>query len=407
MQEKVTLKRAISLPFLVFYGVGTIVGGGIYALLGEVVGSAGIFTPISLFIATLIALFSALSYAELSSRYPVSAGEAHYVKVAFHSLWLSQLVGWLVILTGVVSTATLTLAMTRFLITFLDVSPTLLILLFLLSIGIVAIKGIKESVWFATTITLIEIGGLLFIIYLLKDSFLLFTTDISTLIPPLERSVWYGIFIGSFLIFYAFIGFEDMVNMAQEVKEVKRVLPQAIIITLVVTFILYFTLAFTIVLGVDINQLKEAKAPLALIAKTHSQTAYLTIWSIGVLAGINGALIQIIMASRVLYGISLKSRTLHIFSHINSVTRTPIYATLFILCIVLLLAFGFDLVLLAKLTSGIVLTLFILINLALITIKKREPSHEGFTTPLWLPYIGLISALALFILHIVASIGNL
>jgi amino acid transporter len=403
MKEKATLKRAVSLPFLVFYGTGTIIGGGIYALLGEVVGSAGFFTPISLFIATLIALFSALSYAELSSRYPVSAGEAHYVKAAFSSAWLSQLVGWLVILTGVVSTATLTLAIARFLVELFNFPTGVLIVSLVVFMGLIAMKGIKESVWFSAIITIIEVGGLLFIIYLVKDSFLTLETHYLQFLPPLDLSIWYGIFMGSFLIFYAFIGFEDMVNIAQEIKDVKRVLPKAIIISIAITFVIYFILSLGVVLAVDMENLANAKSPLALIAKEHSHIAYLTIWSIGVLAGVNGALIQIIMASRVLYGISSTTQKLHIFSKVNRVTQTPIYATLFIMVIVLVLSFGFNLVVLAKLTSTIVLTLFMLINLALITIKKRNEAHDGFTLPLWLPYVGFITSFSVLALHIVTQ----
>jgi APA family basic amino acid/polyamine antiporter len=401
MKEEIQLKRAISLPLLVFYGVGTIVGGGIYALLGEVVGSAGLFTPISLFIATLIALFSALSYAELSSRYPFSAGEAHYVKEAFSSMWLSHMVGWLVIFTGIVSTATLILAITKFLADFVVFPHTAMILFLLLFMGLIAIKGIKESVWFATFITVVEVGGLLFIVYLLKDTILLSSMEFSQLIPPLELSIWQGVLAGAFIIFYAFIGFEDMVNVAQEVKDAKRVLPKAIVLSIAITFLLYMLIALGVVLGTDLESFANAKAPLASIAKEHSYSAYVAIWSIGILAGVNGALIQTIMASRVLYGISSSTKRLHLFSKVHHTTRTPIYATLFVMALVLVLALGFDLVVLAKLTSTIVLILFTLVNLALITIKRRGETYGGFTLPLWLPLVGLITSMGMLGLHLI------
>ena len=399
MNEKIELKRVISLPFLIFYGVGTIVGGGFYALLGEVVGAAGFFTPISLFLATLIALFSALSYAELSSRYPVSAGEARYVKEAFNSASLAQMVGWVVIFTGVVSTATLTVAMARFLVELLPMENYIYIIGLVIFMGLIAMWGIKESVWFSTVITIIEVGGLLFIVYIASDSFTLLQSNYEKLIPPMTLEVWQGIFVGIFLIFYAFIGFEDMVNIAQEVKDAKRVLPIAILVSIAITFVIYLLVSIVAIFSMELSTFANAHAPLAQIAKGHSQTGYLAIWFIGILAGLNGALVQVIMAARVLYGIS-KNNKLQIFSKINKRTQTPIYATLFIMFIVLLLALQFDLVLLAKSTSTIILVLFTLVNLSLIIIKKREGRHDGFNVPLWLPVLGLVSTLLILGIHL-------
>jgi amino acid transporter len=138
---------------------------------------------------------------------------------------------------------------------------------------------------------------------------------------------------------------------------------------------------------------------LAQIAKGHSQTGYLVIWFIGILAGLNGALVQVIMAARVLYGIS-KNNKLKIFSKINKRTQTPVYATLFIMFIVLLLALQFDLVFLAKSTSTIILVLFTLVNFSLIIIKRREGKHSGFNVSLWLPILGLVSTLLILGIHL-------
>lgn len=115
MEQDIKLKRSITLPFLILYGLGTMVGGGFYALLGKVSGEAGLWTPIALGFSGLLALLNGFSFAELSSRFPVSAGEAAYVKEGFGRQWLSNTVGWLVILTGVVSAATLAVATIGFL----------------------------------------------------------------------------------------------------------------------------------------------------------------------------------------------------------------------------------------------------------------------------------------------------
>lgn len=400
MEQKAQLKRVISLPFLIFYGVGTIVGGGFYALLGKVVGSAGYFTPIAFFLATLIALFSALSYAELSSRYPVSAGEAYYVKKAFSNQGLSIIVGWLVIFTGVVSTATLTVAMAGFLQEFIDFSSFIFIFFIILFMTLIAMWGIKESVWFSTIVTIIEVGGLLFIVYIASDSFGMMKENAHLLVPSFSLELWQGIFVGVFLVFYAFIGFEDMVNIAQEVKDVKRTLPIAIIASIGITFIIYLVVSMVAIFAMDLETLALSSSPLAEIAKKEGYWSYLILWSIGILAGLNGALVQIIMASRVLYGISQNSEQDSLFSSINARTGTPIYATLLVVLIVLLLALSFDLVPLAKITSTIILVLFIVVNASLIVIKKREGRHKEFDLPIIMPYIGLFSALSILIVHL-------
>ena len=401
MKKDIQLKRVISLPFLIFYGVGTIVGGGFYALLGEVVGAAGLFTPVALMLATLIALFSALSYAELSSRYPVCAGEAYYVKQAFSSSSLSLMVGWLVIFTGVVSTATLTVAMSRFLGELLDVPSIVYIVGLVIFMGLIAIWGIKESVWFATILTIIEVGGLFFIVIIASDSFVVLQENYQSLIPSMSLDLWQGIFMGIFLIFYAFIGFEDMVNIAQEVKDVKRTLPIAIISSISITFALYMLVSVAAIFSMDLETFASSKAPLAELAKQNGHISYLLVWSIGILAGLNGALVQIVMASRVLYGVSQKRKKMEIFTRVNAKTQTPIYATIFIAVIILILALQFDLVFLAKTTSTIILVLFALINLSLIKIKRRDGKHDGFNVALWIPIVGLISSSVILILHLI------
>ncbi len=401
MKKDIQLKRVISLPFLIFYGVGTIVGGGFYALLGEVVGVAGLFTPVALMLATLIALFSALSYAELSSRYPVCAGEAYYVKQAFSSSSLSLMVGWLVIFTGVVSTATLTVAMSRFLGELLDISSIIYIVGLVIFMGLIAIWGIKESVWFATILTIIEVGGLFFIVIIASDSFVVLQENYQSLIPSMSLDLWQGIFMGIFLIFYAFIGFEDMVNIAQEVKDVKRTLPIAIISSISITFVLYMLVSVVAIFSMDLETFASSKAPLAQIAKQNGHISYLVVWSIGILAGLNGALVQIVMASRVLYGVSQKRKKMEVFTRVNAKTQTPIYATIFIAVIILILALQFDLVFLAKTTSTIILLLFALINFSLIKIKRREGRHDGFNVALWIPIMGLISSSVILILHMI------
>ena len=157
------LSRTISLPLLVAYGVGTMVGGGFYAL-GRVAEHAGMRAPIAIAVSAVVALVTALSFSELSSRLPYSAGESRYVHEAFGRKWLSVLVGWAVIATGVVSAATLTRAFVGFWQDLIAVPTALGIIMFVAVLTGIAIRGILESVWLATVITIIEVGGLLWVL---------------------------------------------------------------------------------------------------------------------------------------------------------------------------------------------------------------------------------------------------
>ena len=252
MSEQRGLKRAVSLPLLVAYGVGTMVGGGFYALLGRMAHHAQMQVPIAILVAAAVALLTALSFGELSSRLPFSAGESRYVDEAFGRKWFSILVGWGVIATGVVSAATLSRAFAGF---FQDLFPepafpipaAMTIAVLVVALTAVAIRGILESVWVATVITVIEVGGLFWVLSANADSLTTFAQRLPDLAPGMSWMQWSGIFVASFLAFYAFIGFEDMVNQAEEVKNPRRNLPRGIIYALVITTVLYVVIGLVAV----------------------------------------------------------------------------------------------------------------------------------------------------------------
>ena len=228
--EPTALRRTISLPLLVYYGIGTMVGAGICALLGRVAGEAGMATPFALILTGLLALVSAASFAELSSRYPVSAGEVRYVRMGFGRADLAALTGALVILTGIVSAATLSVATIGFLRDLVDVNETIGIGLLVVGMGAVAAWGVGQSVRLVAVITFIEVGALVVVAALAGDSLADLPGRQRELLPDGSWAAWIGVFSGSFLAFYAFVGFEDMVNMAEEVKRPRRNLPIAILL---------------------------------------------------------------------------------------------------------------------------------------------------------------------------------
>ncbi len=393
MMIDVTLKRSISLPLIVLYGLGTTIGGGIYALVGELAGTAGYLAPASFLIASLLAFLTALSFAELCGRYPRAAGEAVYVMEGFSSKNLSFITGLLVIFAGIVSSAALANAFVGYFNEFIVLDRLLVIIGITLILGSIAAWGISESLIIAGVVTLVEIGGLLMIVFLGRDSLMLFPENFTQLVPPLDFSGWGGMLGGTLLAFYAFIGFEDMVNVAEEVRDVKRTLPLAIIITIGVTTVLYLLIMVVAILSLPAADLAGSQAPLALLFEHYTGRDAVTISLIGMFAIINGSLIQIIMASRVIYGLSSSGQLPGFLSKVNRVTRTPLIATTLVTFMVMILALIGELATLAEITSLILLIVFSLINLALLKIKKRHPKPvDSIVFPAFIPLLAFVTS---------------
>ena len=163
MNNKAELVRRLSLPMLVFYGIGTILGAGIYVLVGKVAGEAGFYTPFSFLLASLLAAFSAFSYAELASRYPRSAGEAIYIEESFGIKELSIAVGLMIVLIGIISIAAMAHGFAGYFNVFFEVSEPVIVISLIVFIGLVCGWGIGQSVLLASAMTIVEIIGLLII----------------------------------------------------------------------------------------------------------------------------------------------------------------------------------------------------------------------------------------------------
>lgn len=398
------LKRTIGLTGMVFYGVGTMIGGGFYALLGKMVGLTGIFTPLSLLLAGVLALMSAFAFAELSRRYPVSAGEVQYVDAAFNRAWLSQLVGLLVILTGVVSAATLCAATGGFLLDLTGVGAPLLIALTVVILTLIAVWGVSQSVAIVAVITLIEAGTLLVIVLLSGDRLLLLPDMASQMTASIGQLDGAALITSSFLAFYAFVGFEDMVNMAEETRDVERTMPRAIFISMIITVTLYLLVSLIAISLEDQEALATANTPLALLLPQGKYSA-LVIGIISILAGLNGALVQLVMASRVLYGMANKGMAPSLLGRVSTRTRTPIPATLLAGSIVLALSTTFSLTGLALATSLILLVVFTLVNLALASLRWAERGRTSLRAVPWLPLVAAASYISLLLVRLVAELN--
>jgi APA family basic amino acid/polyamine antiporter len=395
------LRRDVTLSLLIFYGLGNIFGAGIYVLVGKIAGISSYYTPFAFILACIIVFFTALSYAELSSRYPYSAGEALYVKKAFNSNTLSFIIGLMIALSGILSSATILNGFYGYLSQFIELNKTFVSIVVCSSLCFIAIVGISKSLKVALVFTLIEIFGLAMIIF---NGFihLDFTSiQVSTLIPNFEISVWYTISIGAFLAFYAFIGFEDMVNIAEEVKNPTKTMPKAILIVLVVSTLIYILISLISILTIEPDTLSHSNAPLSDVYKTLTGQEAVILSLIGMFAVINGALIQIIMVSRLFYGMANNSWLPKIFASVNAKTNTPIFATIVATIIILIFALWLPLVTLASLTSFFIFIIFTFMNVALIKIKLQEEICEDtICIPMFVPVIGTVLNLILLAIQI-------
>ena len=389
------LRRSLTLPLIALYGLGNILGAGIYVLIGAVANTAGSFAPYSFVLAAAVAGVTAFSFAELASRFPVSGGGALFIHKGFHNPQLTRLVGVMIILTGVVSAATITRGFVGYVQVFAAVPEAVAIVGMLAILCGLACWGIDQSVVTAALITFVEVMGLLLIVWVA------FTMD--TAAPPQEVNAAPGdnsfsfaaLASGAFLAFYAYIGFEDMVNVAEEVKNPRRNMPLAIVIAITTATALYVLVTWSALRVVPASVLGSSDAPLAMVYETATGESSYLIAGISLFAVVNGALIQIIMGSRVCYGLTRENLLPPWLGLLNQKTQTPINATILITGTIVLAALWLPIETLARLTTALLLLVFTLVNLALIRLKRQSnPDHQHFEVAGWVPVLGLISSAA-------------
>lgn len=396
IKDKPTLKRNVNLPMLVFYGLGNIFGAGIYVLIGEIAGIAGVYLPLSFLLACIVVFFTALTYAELSARHPLSAGVALYINAGFRNSYLATFVGLTVAISGLLSAATLLDGFYSYLSIFIQTPEIIIILIVVIFISTIAIWGIFQSIAITALLTIIETFGLCMVIYVGFDHITWDIQTIKSFIPPLELTMLNAIILGAFLAFYAFIGFEDMVNIAEEVKDPTKTMPKAIIITLVIATLFYIIIAVVSISVLQVNELAQARAPLAKVYETATDTKATVLSIIALFAVLNGALVQIIMVSRLLYGMSNQGWLPNILSIVHPKTRTPINATILAGLLVFLLATAFPILTLAQSSSFLIFIVFTLVNVSLLISKFRDPHPQGIKTyPIAIPIIAIILNLIL------------
>lgn len=383
------LKRRLGPTLLTLYGIGVMVGAGIFVLVGTVAGSAGMYAPAAFLAAGLIAAPTALTYSELSVRIPESAGEAAYVLAALRSKTFATAIGLAIVVAGTASAAAVLKGGVGYMTDFVGLSTvTLTLLVAALIVGLAA-WGVVESLAVAGVLTAIEVGGLLLVIW---AGFRAPTSaDWQAGLP--EAVPWGGLGLAVVLAFFAFIGFEDIVNLAEEVRNPSRSLPIAIVTSLVVASLLYGAVSIAAIRSVDGATLEASERPLTLVVEQAGISTTL-LAGIAALAALNGMLAQIVMSARVLFGLGRHEPRIAVFHQTNPRFGTPTRATFTIGAAVLAGALVFDITALAELTSTFLLFVFCVVNGSLILIKRRGgPPTEGISVPVWVPWLGLIGSL--------------
>lgn len=393
------LKRNITLVPLALYGVGVTVGAGIYVLVGEAARVAGAAAPLSFILAALVVAPTAFSFGELSSRLPRSAGEAVYVGEAFGSVGLVRLVGLLVAAVGIISAAAVAIGAAGYLREFVDVPRAATTLALILLLGAVVAWGVVQSMAVAVAISLFEVGALIWIVVVGAPA-------IADPLAPIQAAwpqggvQWLGVGAAMLFAVFAFVGFEDIVNMAEEVKAPERTVPWAIALTLFITTALYLAVVFVAVAVVAPEDLAVQEAPLAHVYAVATGRDPAPVSAIAVGSTLNTVLIQMLMASRVLYGMARERALPAWLGRVSPATRTPLPATFLVVAVVAALAVLLPIGGLARATSAIILVVFTTVNLALVRIKLRGGAAPAFAVPLWVPAAGAVLGGTVFLFEL-------
>ncbi len=401
--KPVALKRTLGPGLLVLYGLGVTVGAGIYALVGTAAARAGVHAPVAFLIAAAVMALSAASFAELAARFPVSAGEAAYVEAGLGSRYLGLGVGLLVVAAGIISAAAISRGAAGYLGVLLPGPAWLLTAVVVVIMGLVAAWGIAEAVALAAVMTVIEIGGLLTIVAagIWHDPAVF--ADLPLALQGLDNPApWHGILGASLIAFFAFIGFEGMVNVAEEVKQPERTLPLAIGITILVTTVLYVIVVWVIIRSIPAAEIAATSAPVSLAYERLTGASPLVISLIAIVATVNGVIVQMIMSSRVIYGLARRGALPAGLGHISPRTQTPLLATVVVVAATLALAVAFPIDRLAETTTRVMLVIFALVNLALLALKLRKDVAEAAVrVPKAVPALGALSCAGLLTADII------
>jgi basic amino acid/polyamine antiporter, APA family len=394
------LRRAIGPGLLTVFVVGDILGAGIYALVGEVGAEVGGAIWTSFLAAFVLAVFTAFAYAELVSKYPRAAGAALYTHEAFRAPFFTFIVAFAVMSSGIASASTLARAFAGdYLGEFVDLPLVLAAIGVLLIVAAINLRGIVESVKVNVALTAVEVIGLLIIVAIGVAALGEDSGDFSRNFEFKEgESVFFAIVGGTALAFYAMIGFEDSVNVAEETKAPSRSYPRALFGGIAIAGVLYLLVTLTASTVVPTGQLSGSDAPLLEVVEEGPLGVSTRLFSfIALLAVTNSALINMIMASRIVYGMAERGIVSRLFAGVLPKRRTPAAAIAFTTLIAVVLVSTGDLSSLADTTVLLLLFVFTIVNVAVLVLRRDSVEHEHFHAPSLFPVLGALVSVALIV----------
>jgi APA family basic amino acid/polyamine antiporter len=387
------LKQHMGLFHTTMYGIGLILGAGIYVLIGEAAGLAGNAVWLSFILGAIASVFTGLSYAELSSIYPRAAAEYVFVKNIFKNNFVAFIIGWLILFTAIVSASAVALGFGGYFTDFFGYPIILSAVILLVILSLINFLGIRESSWMNTIFTLIEIGGLVLIIYL-GFSF----TGVESINYFESPSGLNGVSLAFVLIFFAFIGFENIVNVAEETKNPKKILPRAIIFSIAITALIYVLVSLSVVRILNWQELGASVAPLADVGgKVLGGTGRFVLSIIALFATTNTVLILLIAGSRIIYGMSTHNAFPSLLKRIHYKRKTPWIAIISIMAASIIFVLIENISTVANITVFAIVITFATVNLSTIVLRYKEPHIERpFKIPVnigkfpILPLLGLL-----------------
>ncbi|GAA2407790.1 MULTISPECIES: APC family permease [Streptomyces] len=395
--EGTALKRALTTPLLYFFILGDVLGAGVYVLVGQVAADAGGAVWVPLVVALLLALLTAASYAELATKYPRAGGASHYATRAFGP-FAGFVAGFCMLAAGVVSVAALARGFGGdYLSAFVTLPVGLVAVLFLALLALINARGIKESTRANVVATLIEVGGLMVIIVL--GAWLLLRGDgdvgrLTQLGTP-EKGAAAAVLSGSVLAYYSFVGFETSVNVAEETRNPRRSYPRALFGALATAGAVYVLVGLAASAAVPTTRLAESSGPLLEVVKEAGGVPERLFSAIALVAVANGALLTGIMSSRLTYGMARDGLLPSALTKVLPGRRTPWAAIAVTTVLAMLLALTGSVATLASTLVLLLLIVFLMVNTAVLVLRRDEGEADHFRTPTVLPVLGIASCVLL------------
>ena len=396
-----TLKRVMGPGLLLLFIVGDILGTGIYALTGQVAAQVGGVVWLPFLVAFLVALVTAFSYLELVTKYPQAAGAALYTHKAFGIHFVTFLVAFAVMSSGITSASTAARAFSAnaadvFGLGFSDgVGITLIGLGFMSLVALINHRGVGESVKANVLLTCVELTGLLIVIGVGVWALGGGEGDFSrvTEFDTGERSVLGGVIAATGLAFFAMVGFEDSVNMAEECKEPRRIFPKVLLAGLLVTGLIYVLVSISAIALVPAGELSQGDTPLLQVVEAGAPGFPIGLFGvITMFAVANSALINMLMASRLVYGMSNQHVLPPLLGRVHARRRTPTTAILFTTALAFgLITFVGAVPALGGTTALLLLVVFTVVNVAVLVLRRDPVEGEHFRTPTVLPVVGALA----------------